>query len=427
MKIEILTIGDEILSGQILDTNKAWLSEQLWQNGFEVRWHTGIRDDEVSIVDAITRAQERADAVVVTGGLGPTADDFTIEIAARAFGVSCDYDAATIEHLQKLYTKRGRALSENNRKQALIPKGGKALFNRIGTAPGVFFPFGNVPFYFTPGVPTEMKAIYTDHILPDLLARRPEPVVYATCQLRTFGCPESELDNKLRDLYENRLNIANVRVGFRVAFPDIFIKLSAWEKTAAAAQAALNDVREKVIERVGSYVYADDERTLEHVFVAAMRENRKTVAVAESCTGGLIANRITNVSGASDIFLGGVVSYANAVKQTVLKVPASILEAHGAVSAECAEAMVRGVQRLTQAEVCAAVTGIAGPTGGSNEKPVGTVHIATLVAGDLKLHELILPFPREMFKAVVASLVLQKLLQATDLWPGLLPPTNLAY
>lgn len=411
MKIEIISIGDEILAGNILDTNKQYLSDACWQNGFKVEYHTGIRDDESAIRDALLRAADRADAVICTGGLGPTSDDFTIEIVAKTFGVELETDHATLDTLEKLYEKKGRELTDNNRKQAMIPKGGRALANKIGTAPGVFCSFQGTLFYFLPGVPREMKSIFNSHVLPDLLSKRKDKLHFATCFLKTFGSTESDLDNKLRDLMHDRTHIQNARIGFRFHFPEISIKVSVWDQDPKKAQKDLEMVVSQIYDRVGKFIYAENEaQSLELILVEELIKAKKTVAVAESCSGGLVAHRLTNISGSSEVFLGDIVSYSYELKEKILGVDPAILKKEGAVSEACAQAMVQGVQKITGADYCVAVTGIAGPTGGTPEKPVGTVHIATLLDGEYTHKQYRLMFPREMFKELVSSVVLKKFL-----------------
>lgn len=411
MIVEILTIGDEILSGDILDTNKQYLSERAWSHGLSVEYHTGVRDEESRIADALTRAAERADVVLCTGGLGPTMDDFTIEVAAKTFGVPLVEDENALAYLVDLLQKRGRELSGNNRKQALIPQGGTAFVNEAGTAPGAYFPWRGKHFYFMPGVPREMKHLFEKFILPHVLERRPSALHYESIVLKTFGETEAALDRSIADLFRDRVNVGNVRAGFRVSFPEIFIKLSAWDEDARKAKADLENARAAVEERVGKFVYARGiDATMEGELVSRLKAAGKTCAFAESCTGGFIANKITNVSGAGDVFLGGVVSYDNQVKTGVLNVPPDVIADHGAVSAECAEAMVRGVQSAIGADFSAAVTGIAGPTGGTPDKPAGTVHVATLCDGELKNKAYYFPVPREMFKSVVAAVVFKRFL-----------------
>lgn len=413
MIVEILTIGDEILSGNILDTNKQFLSDELWSNGFLIKHHTSVCDDEEAITDALHRAADRANIVLCTGGLGPTMDDFTIEVAAKAFGLEVEYHDKTLKQLEAWYQKRGRILKENSRKQALVPVGGRVISNKKGTAPGVYCKFQNTHFYFMPGVPSEMKEMFQVFILPELIKMRGKGVFFVSRFLKTFGSTEAELDDRLEDLAHDRTHIDNARIGFRYHFPEVTIKVSVWKNSESKARQDLESVLDTIRLRIGEYIYSENENdTLEKVAIEKLISAKKTVAVAESCTGGLVASRITDVSGASEIFRGGIVAYSNELKQKLLHVDERILAKEGAVSLECAEAMVRGIHEITGADFCAAVTGIAGPTGGTLEKPVGTVYIATLVDDKLENKKYFFPFPREMFKAMVSSVVLKKFLSS---------------
>lgn len=411
--VEILTIGDEVLSGDILDTNTQFLAEACWLKGLAVEYHSAVRDEETRIAEAIRLAASRADVVLVTGGLGPTADDFTVEVAAKVFGVDLVEDDKALENLNTLMQKRGRTVTSNNRKQALVFAGGTVFINKLGTAPGCHYCYEGTHFYFMPGVPREMKPLFEEAMLPHFLSLNPSPAHYESLVLKTFGATESEIDRSLADLLDSRTGIGNVRIGYRFSFPEVFVKLSVWEDSREAAQKNLADVVRRVEEKIGHFIYACGAKsTLEGEVVKAFGSQGKTIALAESCTGGIIANRLTNVPGSSQVFLGGVVSYANAVKESVLGVSPQILREHGAVSEECALAMVRGIQRLTHADSAAAITGIAGPGGGSAEKPVGTVFIATLLDGVEHCQKFHFAFSRTMFKEICAAVVFKRLLEA---------------
>lgn len=411
MKIAILSIGDEILSGDILNTNTQFLSESLWQEGFQVELHLGVRDEEAAIRTALLQLAGQVDFVLATGGLGPTMDDFTIEIVARTFDVGLLEDTKTVELLTQWFEKRGRELSANNRKQALIPEGGRALHNRHGTAPGVYVSHRNTHFYFMPGVPLEMQTIFKESILPDMLEKRAAQglnIHYLHHTLRTFGAAESELDNRLKDLFDSRLAIGNVRIGFRVSFPDVFIKLSSWDGDRDQAATNLQEVLDKVRSRISRYIYSEDDRNLETVVGQLLMTKGTRCALAESCTGGGVAQRLTSVPGISQIFAGGIVAYSNELKIRLLSVSPQTLTTHGAVSEACAREMVLGIQKITGADLCASITGIAGPDGGSQDKPVGTVFIGITHRDDVRIVHHVLPFPREMFSRLVSSIVLRE-------------------
>ncbi|OVE80948.1 competence/damage-inducible protein A [bacterium K02(2017)] len=411
MIVEIISIGDEILAGNILDTNKQYISDSFWQLGFKVKYHVSVCDDEGDIGDALLLAAKRADVVICTGGLGPTADDFTVEVAAKTFKVKLVENEMVLNSLISLLEKKGRKLCENNRKQARVFEKGKAFLNKVGTAPCVNYCFKGTDFYFLPGVPREMKSLLNESVLPNILSSRVSQYHFKTKFLKTFGCPESELDNKLKDLWRDRTFIDKARIGFRCHLPEVTIKVSVWDKNESEAQNQLGSVVKKIYDRVGEFIYSEDKReSLESLLIKKLSENNKTLATAESCTGGLIAKRLTDISGASRVYLGGVVSYANSVKEDVLNVSQDIINKYGAVSRECAEAMVKGIKHQTKADYCAAVTGIAGPDGGSKEKPVGTVHVALIKNGELSHQKLFLPYPREMFRMIVSSVILKAFL-----------------
>ena len=407
MKIEIITIGDELLSGDIIDTNASYLSESLWSEGLEVAYHTSVRDDAVTMKEALLVASRRAQLVVVSGGLGPTADDFTLEVAAKTFKRPLITDENYVSYLKNLFRKWGRELSENNRKQALVPKGSKTFQNRVGTAPGVGLKFRQTQFYFLPGVPKELKQIFSDFVLPEILLQRKRGEVFEFKLLRCFGSAEADLDSALKDLYVNRLDIAGVRVGFRAHFPETLIKLSAWSAKAQSARKNIAEAERVIRERIGKYVYGEGDATLEGVVGDLLVKKEKTVSVAESCTGGLIAHRLTNIPGSSRYFKNGVVVYSNEGKMAILGVSRDIIEKHGAVSGPCAIEMAQGIRRISKTDF-----GIAGPAGGTHEKPVGTVHIA--LADSKGSHEMkfIFPHGREWFKLLASSVALEKLRRA---------------
>lgn len=394
MKVELLAIGDEILSGDIVNTNVAFLSEALWLCGFIVGYHSAVRDDPKAIRQALLLAAKRASLVIVTGGLGPTGDDFTIEIAAKTFH---------------------KKLVQNNLKQALIPKGAKVYLNPVGCAPGVGLKFKGVSFYFLPGVPKEMKALFEKSILPEILANRKKRKVFKSKLFRCFGMAEAELDYALNSFYHHKTEIGNVRVGFRAHFPETLIKLSSWGKTEHEAQKFLEEGITFLKEKVGKAIYGEGEESLESVLGFLLSSQGKTVSVAESCTGGLIANRITNVSGSSSYFKGGVVAYDNQIKKDFLGVQAETLQTYGAVSRECACEMAKGVQKRAATDFSIAVTGIAGPTGATAGKPVGTVFIALAKKGAINCAPTVVCYDycfklnREWFKSLVASLAMNHL------------------
>ncbi len=406
MKITLLSIGNEVVSGDIINTNAAWLAEQLWKQGFDVRSHLTIADDEADIRVALSDARGKVDVLISTGGLGPTVDDFTVEIAAKTFGMELEAHPEVLAQLDHYYTTRGREMTPNQRKQALIPKGGEGLINPVGSAPGVRVEWQGVNYFFLPGVPREMKEIFQNSILPWMLRRRSPPQYFKSKTLRCFGAEEAKLDHLIQPLLKERVALGNAKLAFRVSVPEVLLKVSSWAEDEIKAQKTLNDALKELKSVVGEYVYGEDDDSLEAIVLKLLDEKKKTLAVAESCTGGLLANRLTNISGASKSFKGGVVAYANEVKITELGVQPQTIEQHGAVSAQTAIEMADGVRQSLQADLGIGITGIAGPEGGSPEKPVGTVHIALSTAEKTLEKKFHFPTNREWFKLIASSVAL---------------------
>ncbi len=409
MKIQILSIGNEVLCGDIVNTNAAWLSQELWKKGFEVVQHLTIADDEVQITEALQNAVSKVDVVISTGGLGPTVDDFTVEVAAKAFGLGLEKKLEVMTELHKFYTARGRSMTPNQEKQAMIPKGAKALINPVGSAPGVQVEYQGVTYFFLPGVPKEMKEIFSQSILPWLQSHQKSPRFFASRTLRCFGAEEAKLDHLIQPLLKDRVGLGNTKIAYRVSIPEVLIKLSSWAESQSAAEEELEKSVLAIRGVVGDFIYGENEESLEEVVGKLLKEKNNTLALAESCTGGLIANRVTNVPGASQYFLGGVVAYSNAVKVSELGVREETLQKFGAVSAETALEMAQGVRSKFKSDWAFAVTGIAGPEGGTPEKPVGTVHLAWVGPDKIKEKKFCFPTNREWFKQIVSGVALNGL------------------
>ena len=406
MKVEILTIGDEILAGNIVDTNKAYLSDQLWQNGFSIEYHSGVRDDEDQIQAAFLEASQRADIVIVTGGMGPTVDDFTIEVAAKTFGVELVLDEDYLEFLTKLFKKFGREMKENNVTQACVPDGSRVFKNHQGTAPGVAYTFKETDFYFMPGVPREMKYLFQTYVLPDLQAKRGNQLFFKSKMVKCFGIAESDLDYRLAPYFKDRVNIDQTRIGFRAHFPEVFIKVSAWNQDEKQAQDDLDQTIQVIEEQAGDFIFGEADQELEDVVVKLLLDQKKTVAVAESCTGGLVAHRLTNVPGSSSVFTSSVVTYSNESKVRLLGVDQAVLDDKGAVSEEVARQMAEGARDQFGVDYGLALSGIAGPGGGSDEKPVGTLYMALATKDETICHRFKLVDKRNLFKLIASTFAL---------------------
>jgi nicotinamide-nucleotide amidase len=406
MKIEILSIGNEVVSGDILNTNAAWLSEELGAQGFEPVRHLTIADDEGRIGDALLEAPSLVQAVIVTGGLGPTVDDFTLGIAGKVFGLPLKKDPGVMEQLEKFYAARNRTMTPNQEKQAMIPEGAEIFHNPVGSAPGVRLEFQGTHYFFMPGVPKEMKEIFQNSILPWLLRHRGSPVTHHSVLLRCFGAVEAKLDFLLQPLLKDRVKLGEAQIAFRVSFPEIFIKVNTGAPSSEEAEKQLKAALDPIRKALAPYLYGEGDETLEHVVGQLLLERKMTLATAESCTGGLIAHRITNVPGSSRYFLGGIVTYSNFLKKELLGVKDETLQAFGAVSAQTAIEMAEGLRLRLKADMGVSVTGIAGPTGGTEEKPVGTAHMALSTPMGTEEKKFYFPLDRERFKGLVSAVAL---------------------
>jgi nicotinamide-nucleotide amidase len=418
VKAEVLTIGDELLRGEIVDSNKSFLSDRLLGLDVETHYHASVRDDPENMIDAFRRAAERADVVLVSGGLGPTRDDLTSEVLARCFGRELRLDEAALETIRSFFRSVGREMSENNAKQAHFPEGAEVLPNPIGTAPGFLLEQHGTLFFCLPGVPREMSRMMDEQVLPRLASRVGGGGVVRARLLRTFGTGESMLDDQLKDVAAS----GDVTLGFRTSFPDNYLRPVARAATAEEAEAKLDRVCEEIRGRLGAIVYGEGDETLPVVVGRLLRESGRTLAVAESCTGGLVAEQVTDVPGSSDYFLGGVVAYANAAKTLLLGVPEVLLVEHGAVSEPVARAMAEGVRERFGADYGLATTGISGPGGGTPEKPLGLVHIALARPEGVHAEHFVFPLDRTRHRLLTAQAALDWVRRAV-LGVELLGPT----
>jgi nicotinamide-nucleotide amidase len=375
MRAVILSTGDELTTGRTLDTNANFIADQLVGVGIDVVGLLVVGDYPERIAWVWRQALEQADVVLCTGGLGPTADDLTTETVAAVAGVPLRMEEAVGDRIRQMFAAMGRTMPENNLKQALFPEGATIIANGLGTAPGFRLPIatahGTVHGIVMPGVPREMKQMFAAEVLPWLVQARGGVDEYRSHTFQTFGISESALD----ELVTGVLDPAETRLAFRAAFPQISLRVTVQgppgevDRRLEAAAAALRA-------RLGPYCYGEGNTTMEAEVGRLLTAAGATIAVAESCSGGLIGHRLTDVPGSSAYVLADVVAYQNAVKESVLGVPGATLAEHGAVSRETAEAMARGVRQLVGATYGLATTGIAGPDGGTPDKPVGTVCIA---------------------------------------------------
>jgi nicotinamide-nucleotide amidase len=369
-----MCIGTELTRGELVNTNAAWLAAALTDIGFEVVEDVVVSDDKQVIVETLHRLAHRVRVIVCTGGLGPTTDDLTTEAVARSLDVRLVRDDASLDAIKRRVEKFGRTMSASNAKQADFPEGADVLPNPIGTAPGFGVRFAETLGFFMPGVPSEMKRMFEEQVAPRIRALAPNNSYQV--RLRTFGLPESVVGEKLAGVEEA---FAGTTIGYRAQFPEIEVKVLARAATHAAARELCEKATVDVRARLGAFVYGDADDTFAGVVGRALRAKGYTLAIAESCTGGLVGHLLTREPGASDYLVVDAVTYANSAKAKILGVDEDVIRWHGAVSREVAAAMAEGVRRVSGASLALSLTGVAGPAGGSDEKPVGTVFIA--VAG----------------------------------------------
>lgn len=377
MKAEIITIGDEILIGQIVDTNSAWIAEQFNLNGIEIYQITSVHDDRRHITEAIKKAEEKVDLVILTGGLGPTKDDITKNTLCHYFDTRLVFHEPTFEHIKNRFALRNIDLNKLNRDQALVPESCTVLFNKVGTAPGMWFEKNNTIFVSVPGVPFEMKYLVEYEILPRLRERAQSGAIYHKTVL-TQGIPESMLAMQL-ELWENDLP-ENIKLAYLPSPLSVRLRLSATGTDKNLLKEQVETEIEKLQQIIPENIFGYDNETMAEVVGRLLKMEGKTLAVAESCTGGYISHLITAVSGSSAYYKGSVTAYSNEVKMKLLGIKKSSLEKFGAVSETVVKEMAAGVRKALQSDFAVATTGIAGPDGGTPEKPVGTVWIA--VAGE---------------------------------------------
>jgi nicotinamide-nucleotide amidase len=384
VRVEILTIGAELLLGYTVDTNAAFMARALSEIGVAVVRHDTVGDDPELIARAIRDALERTGAVITSGGLGPTADDRTRDGLAAAFGRELLTDPEALAQVERRFQLFGREMPKINVVQALVPRGARVIENRFGSAPALWMEDEGGRWVITlPGVPSEMRGLLTESVIPLLRQRESSvPTVVASRTVRTTGIGESALAELLGD--DGGDSVAGLPLAYLPGWEGVDLRVTAAEMPAPAAERALAEATRRLRERAGPYLYGEGAADLAYVVLDLCRERSLSIATAESCTGGLIGVRLTAIPGSSDVFVGGVVAYSNAVKESLLDVPAKLLESRGAVSEDVARAMAAGARTRVGADIGIGITGIAGPGGGSPEKPVGTVWIAVQIGEEVR-------------------------------------------
>jgi nicotinamide-nucleotide amidase len=408
MNLEVITIGTELLLGLTVDTNGAEIARALADKGIRVIRRTSVADRPQEIRDAVQEALGRTGAVITTGGLGPTRDDVTKTVVAELYDAPLIFDESIWTSLVERFARLGRKPAESNRSQAEVPRGAIVLRNRWGTAPGLWLQGSPGLTIMLPGVPSEMRMLL-EHEVVSRLAAAAHGTVIRSLQLRTSGIPESALAERLGQIEPE---IVPLTLAYLPGLEGVDLRLSAWDIPAGEADRRLRQAADLIRSRAGQHVYGEGDSDLAALVLQAAREQGVRLAVAESCTGGLVGTRLTEIPGSSDVFMGGVIAYDNALKRDLLGVPDSMLTEHGAVSEPVARAMAEEATKRFAIRAAVAVTGIAGPGGGSEDKPVGTVWIACALDGVVRSRRSVFPGSRHEVRARAAQASLLLLYRA---------------
>ena len=406
MRCEIVAVGTEILLGQIIDTNSAWIAERLAETGVDCHFQTVVGDNPERMLEVLVSALERAEALIVTGGLGPTQDDLTREVVAELMGVELVRDMEIVERIQERFSSRGRPMPENNLKQADVPVGANAIAEMPGTAAGLICPMheGKV-IYLVPGVPTEMKQMLEGTVLQDLVSRSGEKSVISSRVLKTWGHSESGLAEDLAEEIERLNGDGEVTLAFQASgIEGVKVRITAKAKNKEQSDSLLDHEENVLRELIGDHIFAVDHQTMESVVLDQLKAQSLTFATAESITGGMIGSRLTEIPGSSDSYIGSIVAYDADVKRSLLNVPKDI----SVVSQEAVEAMALGVCAVLGADVSVAVSGAAGPYPHEGQEP-GTVWMATNVKGDVESFKVVFPFDRAQIRQFTVITVLNAL------------------
>lgn len=407
MNVEVVTIGDELLLGFTIDTNAAHLARELAGAGIGVARRATVGDDAAQIVAAVRDALDRTGGVITTGGLGPTSDDLTKPAIAQLFGRGMRLDESHVEWMRERWRRLfGREMPESNVQQAMLPEGARKLTNNHGSAPGIWLEDDRGRWVaMLPGVPREMRGMLADTLLPLLRERAGESAaVIRSRTLRTTGIGESLLADRVRDVEPQ---LGAVSLAYLPGADGVDLRLTVRGLALDRAEAELGRIADRLRERVGEAIYSEDSTDLAEVVLDGCRAAGLELAVAESCTGGMLGARLTAIPGSSDVFLGGVIAYANEVKRELLGVNAAVLESEGAVSEAVARQMATGARERTGANIGLGITGVAGPGGGTPEKPVGTVWIAMDFNGELTTRRLQLIGDREEIRRRATQTILE--------------------
>lgn len=398
MKIQLLLTGNEIMAGDVTDSNSSMIAQKLGAHGFDICRRVTIGDDVDQLIEEIRAISAQSDVLIINGGLGPTVDDLTADALAKAAGLPLQENAEAMAHLQDWVDRLGMTLNAANRKQAILPQGVTIVPNPTGTAVGFSLMLNDCLVICTPGVPSELRRMLDDTIVSTVLALEPDRQPLITTRLKVFGMGESALQQLISDTFPDWPD--HIELGFRASLPALELKLTTRHRDHESDRLLWID---KILDLLGDYVIGRNETSIPESVLQLLISQNKTLTLAESCTGGLIASQLTAIAGSSQAFEAGFVTYSNAIKEQVLGVPAAILQQHGAVSEEVVLAMAKGALRVSGADLAIAVSGIAGPDGGSEEKPVGTVWLAWGSTDNLQTKQLFFGKNRYFFQQLVAA------------------------
>ena len=413
MTIELINTGSELMLGRVLNTHQQWICRQMADLGYTVTRQVAIADTAADIAAAIREALGKADVIITTGGLGPTSDDLTRDMVAKLLGRTLREDAEAVQNIERFFEVRQRPMPDRIKTQALVPEGAIVLQNAHGLAPGVAVELNPNPFragaaallIMLPGPPRELRPMFRETVLPLLRQKLAAESIFLSRTLRTVGIGESVIQEKIANALA-RLVQSGMDVGYCSSTGQVDVRLAAF---GAQSSALIAEAEQIVRDQIGAHIFGVEEDTLESLIVHTLTSSEKTLAIAESCTGGYVAHRLTNVPGASAVLLAGLVTYSNASKEKFLAVRAETLKSHGAVSEPTALEMAEGAKRETKADYAISVTGIAGPSGGTPDKPVGTVFIGLATPAKTIVRKYYNPYDRETFKQVTSHQALDLL------------------
>ncbi|NLM03641.1 MAG: competence/damage-inducible protein A [Clostridiales bacterium] len=393
MKAEIISIGTEILLGDIVNTNAQYIAKQLAHTGIFVYHQTVVGDNGGRLMEAYKTAFERVDLVITTGGLGPTRDDISKEVAAEYFNKELVLDEDSLKSIEKYVSMTNRKMSEGNKKQAYFPKDAIIIKNNNGTAPGCIIEDNGKTLILLPGPPREMIPMFENDVLPFL--RKYQDGVLVSKVLKICGIGESDMEEKIKDIVENQ---TNPTIAPYSKTGELILRITAKAKDKKEAEKLIKPVEKKIRKRLGDYIYGEGDTSLEEEVAKILIKNKLTISTAESCTGGLLSARLINYPGISSVYKEGVITYSNESKEKLLGVKKDTLEKYGAVSRETAMEMAEGIAKISNTNIGVSITGIAGPDGGAKEKPVGLVYLGLFINGELKSRELFLKGDRQKIR-----------------------------